>query len=93
MRHTPTVEDYARMTDAVRRQAVDLIREEREALAVARERAAARRVRARLEGSEVADLTLAAARRLVWVYVRRHGDTPELQAARRAVHESRRRAA
>jgi len=92
VRHAPPVEAYARMTDAVRRQAVDLIREERAALQEATDRATARRQRARLEGAEVGDLTHAAARRLVWVYIRRHGDTPELQAARRAVHESRRAA-
>jgi len=71
------------MTDVVRRAAVNLIREELEALQARRAKLAAARAAAATVTAATTSGVLAQARALVPAIVELHGDTPDLQSARR----------
>lgn len=77
MRRPPSARDYERMTVAVRLQAVALLREQEAAIRARRARLAER---AGLDAAE----TFAAAEAMLPHLIATHGDTPTLQAARRA---------
>lgn len=83
MMHAPPPAEYERMTDVVRRAAVNLIREETEAIQARRAQLAADRAAAATVTAATASGVLAQARELVPAIVELHGDTPDLQTARR----------
>lgn len=83
MRGAPTVKDYERATDIVRKAAWQLIREEKEAIEERRARIAEKAAARRATRSQDED-TYNVARHLLPGIVAYHGDTPELQARRRA---------
>jgi len=83
MLHAPTPAEYERMTDVVRRAAVNLIREEAEAIQARRAKLAAVRADAATVTAATTAGVLAQARALVPAIVEFHGDTPDLQSARR----------
>jgi len=83
MRGAPTVKDYERATDIVRKAAWQLIREEKAAIEERRVRIAEKAAARRAMRSQDED-TYNAARHMVPAIVAYHGDTPELQARRRA---------
>lgn len=80
MIHAPTVTDYERMTDKVRRAAWKLIQEE--AAAVAEKRARLDQARRRINGQD--EHTIAEARRLLPDIHAHYNDTPDITAGRRA---------
>jgi hypothetical protein len=82
MMHAPPPAEYERMTDVVRRAAVNLIREETAAIQARRAQLAAAQAAAATVTAATASGVLAQARELVPAIVELHGDTPDLQAAR-----------
>jgi hypothetical protein len=81
----PTPAEYERMTERVRRGAVALLREEAGLIRERRRAVAARRERSRALTAEQVAATWAEAERLLPLYARAHGDTAQIQAARRDV--------
>jgi hypothetical protein len=79
-RAVPTVAEYAQMTAALRREAAELMAEAQSAVNAQRARMGDR---AAAEGVEQADV-VREARALLPLFIGRHGDTPSLQARRRA---------